>query len=131
LSFVDLAISIVGVYVAVLGLKASNENCIRTAQRYLVGTFLTAIAWLVYNYIASLNVDGAIAATFNDNDDGYESHNKNDDGFDIRKDDNISGIINNNNYYLFHPGLASHDPSSLESYNTLFCKNTEGEIPKI
>lgn len=65
IKFVDVAISVIGVYVALMGIKASNENCVATAKLYLTGTCITAVAWLVYNYIISLEVDEAVAASMN------------------------------------------------------------------
>jgi hypothetical protein len=62
-TYVDVFGSVMGVYVAVLGLKASNENCTATAKLYLTGTILTAdLVWVVYNSIIFLEVDAAVLA---------------------------------------------------------------------
>ena len=72
----DVAVSIIGIYVALLGIKASNENSIATARLYLVGPCITAVLWLVYNYIISLEVDEAMAAEVQQGN-GYSNNNEN------------------------------------------------------
>ena len=62
IKYVDLIISIVGIYVSILGMRASNENCLRTARYYLIGTTITAIGWLTYNYIISYEIDVEVDA---------------------------------------------------------------------
>jgi Ubiquitin family len=62
IKYVDLIISILGIYVSILGMRASNENCIRTARYYLIGTTITAIGWLTYNYIISYEIDVEVDA---------------------------------------------------------------------
>jgi Ubiquitin family len=61
IKYADVIISLLGVYVALLGIQASNENCIRTARAYLIGTTITAMGWLTYNYIVSFEIDEAVA----------------------------------------------------------------------
>ena len=53
--YVDLAISTVGFYVATLGIKATTENTMRLAKRYLAGTLVVGTAWIAFYYY--LNVD--------------------------------------------------------------------------
>ena len=62
IKYVDSIISIIGIYVSILGMRASNENCLRTARYYLMGTTITAVAWLTYNYIISYEIDVVVDA---------------------------------------------------------------------
>ena len=62
IKYVDLIISVCGIYVSILGMRASNENCIRTARYYLIGTTLTAVGWLAYNYVISYEIDVQVDA---------------------------------------------------------------------
>ncbi len=62
IKYVDLIISICGIYVSILGMRASNENCLRTARYYLIGTTLTAVGWLAYNYVVSYEIDVQVDA---------------------------------------------------------------------
>lgn len=61
LSYMDVVVSLAGVFVALLGIKATNENTLPTARWYLTGTCIVAAGWLVYNYLISLEVDEAVA----------------------------------------------------------------------
>jgi hypothetical protein len=61
LSWLDLIVSTFGVYVAVLGLRASNDNRLSMARLYLMGLVITAIGWLGYNYMITVQVDEAVA----------------------------------------------------------------------
>lgn len=61
LSWLDLIVSSFGVYVAVLGLRASNDNRLSMARLYLLGLIITAIGWLGYNYMITVQVDEAVA----------------------------------------------------------------------
>ena len=54
---VDLFISALGVYVALLGIRATNETTLRVAKQYLVGTVVVGIAWMMYNYWFTVHVD--------------------------------------------------------------------------
>ena len=47
----DTIISVMGVYVAIMGLKATTMNTLRLARVYLMGTFLTGIGWCLVNYV--------------------------------------------------------------------------------
>lgn len=60
LKYVDVLLSLLGIYVALLGIRASNENCIQTARRYWIGTAVVALLWLAYNYTFSLHYDEAV-----------------------------------------------------------------------
>lgn len=76
LSWVDLGVSILGVYVALLGIRATNENGLRVARLYLLGTCVTGVGWLLYNFMVSLEVDEAKHAT------GAENYPPNESAFD-------------------------------------------------
>jgi Ubiquitin family len=60
LSWFDLIISVIGVYVAMLGIRATNDNQLRVAKQYLYGTCTTAFGWLLYNYIITFEADEII-----------------------------------------------------------------------
>ena len=53
----DFVISAMGVYVAVIGLKATTLNTLRLARTYLTGTFLTGIGWCLFNYVMTYKMD--------------------------------------------------------------------------
>merc|ERR1712176_1489153 len=53
----DLLISMFGVWVAMTGLQASNENKLRLAQQYLWGTVLVGTAWMAYNFWVSVQIE--------------------------------------------------------------------------
>jgi Ubiquitin family len=57
LSWVDLVVSVLGIYVALLGVRASNDNVLSIARLYLVGTIITGVGWLVYNFIINFEID--------------------------------------------------------------------------
>jgi hypothetical protein len=61
-NWVDLAVSVLGVYVAMLGLRASNENTLRLAKRYLYGTVLAGVGWMALNYFMTYDKDKQYAA---------------------------------------------------------------------
>jgi hypothetical protein len=74
----DFLVAVLGIYVSILGMRASNENCIRTARYYLIGTTITAIGWLTYNYIINYEIDVQVDAHpekyYDMSDDNYRSH---------------------------------------------------------
>ena len=47
----DVIISAMGVYVAIMGLKATTLNTLRLARVYLTGTFLVGVGWCLLNYV--------------------------------------------------------------------------------
>ncbi|KAG7337401.1 ubiquitin family protein [Nitzschia inconspicua] len=47
--FFDLAVSAIGFYVATLGMKATQENTLRLANAYMVGTIIAGIGWNAWN----------------------------------------------------------------------------------
>lgn len=57
LSWIDLVVSVLGIYVALLGIRASNENALVVARLYMVGTAITGVGWLVYNFILNFEID--------------------------------------------------------------------------
>lgn len=99
LSYIDLFVSIAGVYVACLGIKASNDNQLRVAKFYLYGTCLTAAGWLIYNYIISLKVDFAIQAeeqqAMNGHNDDNNSNSNNTLDDDLYSNNNSGGYSTN------------------------------------
>jgi hypothetical protein len=66
---VDLFISILGVYVALLGIKASSENTLRLARQYLWGTAFVGVSWWFYNYYMTVQIDETIEAEREERDD--------------------------------------------------------------
>jgi len=60
-NYVDLAISSLGVYVAVTGLKASSENKIQLARVYLWGTFATGVVWMLFNFYITVKEEEQLA----------------------------------------------------------------------
>ena len=77
LSYLDLIVSIVGVYVALLGIRASNENRSTVAQWYYWGTCGVAVGWLLFNFLISLQVDEAEAAEQEEENESDSSNNYN------------------------------------------------------
>lgn len=59
---VDWIISAAGVYVALMGIQATNENTRRLARVYLIGTVGVGVGWLLYNYFLTVKMDEAIVA---------------------------------------------------------------------
>jgi len=52
--YVDTAISLICLYVAILGLKASSENTLRLARSYMIGLFIAGSLWLGFQYFMSV-----------------------------------------------------------------------------
>lgn len=50
LHYFDLMLSLAGVYVSLMGLKAANHNALMLARRYLYGTFIVGVYWILFNY---------------------------------------------------------------------------------
>jgi hypothetical protein len=48
--YIDVIISIMGFYVALLGIKATTEHSISIATRYLVMLIITGLAWNLYYF---------------------------------------------------------------------------------
>lgn len=78
---VDLIISLAGVYVAIMGIQASTENTLRLARVYLVGTFLVGVAWLLFNYFITVEINEAVE------EDHRENHPNDDFIPDLSKND--------------------------------------------
>lgn len=57
----DFIISAMGVYVAIIGLKATTLNTLRLARTYLMGTFLTGVGWCLFNYVMTYKLDKEMA----------------------------------------------------------------------
>lgn len=47
---VDTFVSCLGIYVALIGLRASTENTLRLARHYMLGLFAAGGAWLLFNF---------------------------------------------------------------------------------
>ena len=58
---IDLIISAAGVYVALLGIQASNDNARRLAKQYMFGTVVVGIGWMLFNYYVTIRIDRAVA----------------------------------------------------------------------
>lgn len=56
----DLILSLLGIYVAILGMRAANETTLKLAKNYLYGTVVVGIFWLLLNYYMTIQVDEAI-----------------------------------------------------------------------
>lgn len=56
----DFIISAMGVYVAIMGLRATTLNTLRLARVYLIGTVLTGIGWCLFNYVMTYELDVAL-----------------------------------------------------------------------
>jgi Ubiquitin family len=54
---VDLLVSIIGVYAGLLGIKASNENTLRQARKYLRATVAAGVSWFAYNFYVTYLFD--------------------------------------------------------------------------
>jgi hypothetical protein len=54
---VDMFVSIIGVYTALLGMKASNENTLRVARQYLQAVFVAGTSWLAYNFFITYHIN--------------------------------------------------------------------------
>jgi len=74
-NYVDLAISSLGVYVAVTGLKASSENTIQLARVYLWGTFATGVVWILFNFYITVKQEEQLA----EQQESKNEHSGNDD----------------------------------------------------
>jgi hypothetical protein len=47
--YFDLVVSLVGFYVATLGMKATQENTLRLANGYFIGTIVAGVLWNAFN----------------------------------------------------------------------------------
>ena len=66
----DFIISVMGVYVAILGLKATTMNTLRLARLYLIGTFLTGVGWCLFNYVMTFKLEKESAESHEESRDG-------------------------------------------------------------
>ena len=55
-NWVDLVISVMGVYVGIMGLQATTHNTLLLAKKYLIGTVTTGIAWMVFNFVMTYDI---------------------------------------------------------------------------
>jgi len=58
-NYVDLVISLAGVYVGIMGLQATSLNTLSLARRYMIGTVLTGIGWMAFNFVMTYDLDKA------------------------------------------------------------------------
>jgi hypothetical protein len=56
----DLLISVMGAYVALLGLSAASEASVKLARSYLQGTFVVGVGWMLFNYFVTVQMDLSI-----------------------------------------------------------------------
>lgn len=89
LSWVDLGVSVLGIYVALLGIRASNDNVLAVARLYLIGTIITGMGWLVYNFIINYEIDQEVQQQ----QDQQQQHQQS-----PGRDPHSSMPMNNNNY---------------------------------
>ncbi|GAX15595.1 hypothetical protein FisN_3Hh065 [Fistulifera solaris] len=54
---VDTFVSCLGIYVALIGLRASTENTVRLARQYMLGLFAAGGAWLMFNFFFMATVE--------------------------------------------------------------------------
>jgi len=92
----DLILSIAGVYVAWIGIQASNENQLRLAKIYLEGTFLVGIGWMFFNFFVTYEIDEAVEHE-------HREHHPNDDFIPDMSDDDI---LNSALSVMVLPGLV-------------------------
>jgi hypothetical protein len=59
----DFIISAMGVYVAILGLKATTLNTLKLARLYLMGTFATGVGWCLFNFVMTYKIDKEVERT--------------------------------------------------------------------
>ena len=76
----DFIISVMGVYVAIIGLKATTLNTLRLARTYLTGTFFTGVGWCLFNYVMTYKLDKEIA----------DNHEESRDGMPPMSDDDLA-----------------------------------------
>ena len=83
-TWVDLVINTAGVYVALLGLRATTHNTLKLARRYLYGLFLVGTSWLIFNYFISFEINEAVEEKReeNDTDGSYPDETRQDIAFD-------------------------------------------------
>lgn len=60
INMVDLALSILGVYVALIGIRAASETRLVLARLYLTGTVAVGIGWMLFNYYLTVQMDEAM-----------------------------------------------------------------------
>lgn len=55
----DLVVSTIGVFVGLVGLRASNETTLRLAKQYLYGTVVAGVTWMLFQYLMTFELDEA------------------------------------------------------------------------
>jgi hypothetical protein len=84
--YYDLLVSGVGFYVGTLGLKATQENTLKLATMYAVGTIVSGILWNVWNVFEYIHF-------FQEQTEYRNDHHNNDD----HEESNDTSYNNNNN----------------------------------
>ncbi|KAL7579985.1 hypothetical protein ACA910_004977 [Epithemia clementina (nom. ined.)] len=85
-NWVDLVISAMGVYVGILGLQATTHNTLRLAKSYLIGTVATGVAWMIFNFVMTYEID---EETEQHREGENESNNTNNDDFVVLTDGDL------------------------------------------
>lgn len=79
---VDTLVSCLGVYVALIGLKASTENTLRLARQYMLGLFAAGGAWILFNFFFMAAVERKV-------EEQQEQEHGNDEDFTPTSDSDI------------------------------------------
>jgi hypothetical protein len=74
----DLLLSLLGVYVAVIGIRAANETRLALARTYLLGTCVVGVCWMLFNYYLTVLMDQAIEE---ERDEQRQQHHQNDTNY--------------------------------------------------
>eukprot|EP00522_Entomoneis_paludosa_P007168 CAMPEP_0172448790 /NCGR_PEP_ID=MMETSP1065-20121228/7730_1 /TAXON_ID=265537 /ORGANISM="Amphiprora paludosa, Strain CCMP125" /LENGTH=484 /DNA_ID=CAMNT_0013200379 /DNA_START=140 /DNA_END=1594 /DNA_ORIENTATION=+ len=64
----DLVISLMGVYVGILGLQATSLNTLQLAKRYMIGTVSTGLGWMAFNLVMTYDLDKRVEKEREEND---------------------------------------------------------------
>ena len=59
-NMVDLFLSLLGVYVALVGIRAASETRLALARVYLTGTIIVGVGWMLFNYYLTVRMDEAM-----------------------------------------------------------------------
>ncbi|GKY98641.1 hypothetical protein MPSEU_000820800 [Mayamaea pseudoterrestris] len=60
INLVDLCLSLLGVYVALVGIRAASETRLALARVYLMGTVVVGVGWMLFNYYLTVRMDQAM-----------------------------------------------------------------------
>jgi hypothetical protein len=76
-NIVDLFLSLLGVYVALVGIRAASETRLALAKVYMTGTILVGVGWMLFNYYLTVQMDEAMQ---DEQERDYESSHHNGSG---------------------------------------------------